>query len=77
MTVLAPEFVTERNRRQLLKCKRTINLSTFNVRTLQSIKQISELIAIAVSYDIDVINVQEHRFYHEDIDLKYHELGNG
>ena len=80
VTVLAPDFdkfVTERNRRQLLKCKRTINLSTFDVRTLQSIKQISELIAIAVSYDIDVINVQEHRFYHEDIDLKYHELGNG
>ena len=37
----------------------------------------SELIAIAVTYHIDVINVQEHRFYHEDIDLKYHELGNG
>ena len=37
----------------------------------------SELIAIAVTYHIDVIKVQEHRFYHEDIDLKYHELGNG
>ena len=80
MTVLAPDFdkfVTERNRRQLLKCKRTIYLSTFNARTLQSIKQISELIAIAVTYHIDVIYVQEHRFYHEDVVLKYHELGNG
>ena len=80
VTVLAPDFekfITERNRRQLLKCKRTINLSTFNVRTLQSIKQMSELFAIAVTYHIDVVNVQEHRFYHEDIDLKYHELGNG
>ena len=79
MTVLAPDFdkfVAERNRRQLPKCLRTINLSTFNVRSLRSIKQISELIAIAVTYHIDVINVQEHRFYHEDIDLKYHELGN-
>ena len=37
----------------------------------------SELIAMAVTYHVDVINVQEHRFYHEDIDLKYHELGNG
>ena len=37
----------------------------------------SELIAIAVTYQIDVKNVQEHRFYHKDIDLKYHELGNG
>ena len=37
----------------------------------------SELIAIAVTYQIHVKNIQEHRFYHEDIDLKYHELGNG
>ena len=36
----------------------------------------SELI-IAVTYHIDVINLQEHRFYHEDIDLKYHEPRNG
>ena len=80
MTDLAPDFdkfVTERNRRQLLKCKRTINLSTFNVCTLQSIKQMAELFIIVVTYHIDIINVQEHRFNHEDIDLKYHELGNG
>ena len=80
VTVLAQDFdkfVTEWNRRQLLKCKRTINRSTFNECALQSIKQMSELIAIAVTYHIDVIKVQEHRFYHEDIDLKYHELGNG
>ena len=80
VTVLAPDFnkfVTEQNRRQLLKCKRNINLSTFNVHTLQSIKQMWELIAIAVTYRIGVINLQEHRFYHEDIDLKYHEHGNG
>ena len=37
----------------------------------------SELIAIAVTYQTDIKNIQEHRFYHEDIDLKYHELGNG
>ena len=80
MTILAPDFnkfVAERNRRQLLECKRTINLSTFSVHTLQSIKQMSEVIATAVTYHTDVIKVQEHRFYHEDIDLKYHELGNG
>ena len=79
VTVLAPDFdkfVIERKRRQL-KCKRTINLCTFNVRTLQSIKQMSEFIAIAVTCHIDVINIQKYRFDHEDIDLKYHKLGNG
>ena len=63
VTIVAPDFdkfVTERNRRQPLKCKWTINLSTFNVRNLQSIKQMPELIAIAVTYHIDVINVQNH-----------------
>ena len=76
VTILPPDFdkfVTERNKRQVLKCKKTINLSTFNVLTLESIKQMSELIAIAVTYYIEVINVQEHRLYYEDIDLKYHE----
>ena len=55
VTVLAPDFekfTTERNKRQLLKCKRTINLSTFNVRTLQPINQISELIATESSVGI-------------------------
>ena len=37
----------------------------------------SELIAIAVTYQTEVKNIQEHKFYHGDIDLKYHELGNG
>ena len=76
VTILPPDFdnfVTEQNKRQLLKCKKTINLPTFNVLTLESIKQMSELIAIAVTYYIDIINVQEHRLYYEDIDLKYHE----
>ena len=80
VTVLAPDFdkfVTERNKRQILKCKRNINPSTFNVRTLQSIKQMSELTATAVTYYIDIINIQKHRFYHEDIDLRYHEIGSG
>ena len=66
VAVLVPDFskfVNERNRRQLLKCKGTINLSTFNVGTLKSIKQMSYLIAIGVTYHIDVINVQEHILY--------------
>ena len=44
VAVLVPDFdkfVNERNRRQLLKCKGTINLSTFNVGTLKSVKKMS------------------------------------
>ena len=57
--------------------KKNIYLSTFNVHTLQSVKQMSELIAVPVTYHIDIMNVQEHRLYHKDSDQKYHELGNG
>ena len=80
VTVLAPDFekyITEQNKRNLLKCKRSIKMSTFNVRTMQPISQISELIATAEKNQIDVISVQEHRFYHDDLVLKYHEFEKG
>ena len=60
-----------------LKCKRTTIISTFNVRTLSKISQLSELAASATTYSIDIICVQEHRFYHKDVELKYHDAGNG
>jgi exonuclease III len=77
--VLATVFeksATEPNQR-LLKCKRTITISTFNVRTLSKISQISELVASAATYNIDIICIQEHRFFHQDIDLEYHDAGSG
>ena len=63
------------NKTNLLKCKRLTNISTFNVRTLNSITQISELVSSVISYNIDVICIQWHRYYHEDLNLKYHEVG--
>ena len=50
ITVLAPDFekyITEQNKGNLLKSKRSIKMSTINVRTMQRITQISELIATA------------------------------
>ena len=79
VSVLASVFeksATEPNSR-LLKCKRTTTISTFNVRTLNSENQLPELTASAAAQNIDVICVQEHRLYHNDLELKYHEAGNG
>ena len=59
----------------LLKCKRTTNISPFNVRTLNSNSQISELVSSAIINNIGVICIQEHRYYHEELNLKYHEVG--
>ena len=65
---------TELKRPKLLKCKQTLQIATFNVRTLNRIGQLPEL--IAVEHKIDIICIQEHRCTHTE-DIKYHETGNG
>ena len=67
---------TELKQQKLLKCKQTIQIATFNVRTLNRIGQLPELIASAVEHKIDIICIQEHRYTHTE-DIKYHETGNG
>ena len=61
---------------KLLKCKQTMQVATFNVRTLNRIGQLPELTASAVEHKIDTICIQEHRYTHTE-DIKYHETGNG
>ena len=63
-------------KQKLLKCKQTIQIATFNVRTLNRIGQLSELTASAVEHKIDVICTQEHRYTHTE-DITYYETGNG
>ena len=59
---------TELKRPKLLKCKQTLQIATFNVRTLNRIGQLPGLIASAVEHKIDIICIQEHRCTHtEDI----------
>ena len=63
-------------KQKLLKCKCTIQIAKFNVRTLNEIGQLSELTASAINHNIDIICIQEHKYtYCEDI--KYHDTGNG
>ena len=63
-------------KQELLKCKRTIQISTFNVRTLNRIGQQPELTASAIDHNIDIIYIQEHRYIHSK-DIEYHDTGNG
>ena len=67
---------TELKQSKLLKCKQTLQIATFNVRTLNRIGQLPELIASAEEHKIDIICIQEHRYAHTE-DIKYHETGNG
>ena len=65
---------TELKQQKVLKCKQTIQIATFNVRTLNRIGQLSELTASAVEQNIDIICI--HRYTHDE-DIKYHDTGNG
>ena len=62
-------------KQKLVKCKRTIQRVTFNVRTLNRIGQLTELTTSAID-NIDIICIQEHRFTHSK-DIKYRDRGNG
>ena len=65
-------------KQKLLKCKSTIQIATFNVRTLNRIGWLLELTASAIYHNIDLICIQEHWYLHsEDIYINYHDTGNG
>ena len=67
---------TELKQQKLLKCKQTIQIVAFNVRTLNRIGQLLELTGSVVEHNIDIICIQEHRYTHSE-GIKYHDTGNG
>ena len=67
---------TELKQQKLLKCKQTLQIATFNVRTLNRIDQLPELTASTIEHKIDITCIQEHRYMHNK-DIKYHDTGNG
>ena len=60
---------------RLLKCKQPIMISSLNVRSLSSATQMGELVAAAEEHRHEIICLQEHRKYHEDIPVNYHDAG--
>ena len=63
-------------KQKLLKCKPTIQIATFNVRTLNRVGLLPELTASAIDHNVDITCIQEHRYTHSE-DIKYHDSGNG
>ena len=62
---------------RILQCKQTTLFSTLNCRTLNPIKNKGELTALAHKYHIDIICIQEHRIYHDKVDIKFHDMKKG
>jgi len=69
--------MTSNNQKALLKAKQTINIASFNTRTLTNISQRGELTASASLHKHDIVCVQEHCFFNDDALLKHHDVGNG
>ena len=69
-------LLAEATGNQLLMCKKTSLISTFNCRTLSSVKKLGELTASAQEYNIDIVCIQEHRILHEDTVIRHHVLKN-
>ena len=59
------------SKEQLLKCKRPLLLSTFNVNTLNATTKMGELTSSA-----DIICIQEHRIYHDE-SIRHQNMGKG
>ena len=68
-----PATIPKHNR--ILKCTHTSIFSTFNVRTLAPKGRFEELVECSSRLGIDVIAIQEHRFYHPEANLEYRSSG--
>lgn len=61
---------------QILKHKCSVNIATFNSRTTGTTK-LNKLTALSEKYKLEVTCIQEHRIYHHDDHIKYHDMGKG
>ena len=55
---------------KLIRCKSIVNIARFNIRTLNTVNQLPELTASTDKHHIDIICIQEYRFYHSKLEIK-------
>ena len=50
---------------------------TLNVTTLNRIGQLPELTVSAVEHNIDIVSMFLYTYYHSEVEMRYHNTGNG
>ena len=60
---------------RIVRCKKQTIISSYNTRTLDPLGRLEELAECSKRQNIDILAVQEHRYYHPKDDLKYHQAG--
>ena len=58
-----------------LRCESIVDIATFNVRTSNT-NQLLELTASAAEHNIDIICIQERRYYNSKQEEKYYDTNN-
>ena len=58
---------------KLVSCRKRTIISPFNTRTLNPPSRLSELVKSTKEKYIDIIAIQEHRFFHPDTNIEYQE----
>ena len=61
-------------RSKLVSCRNRAFISTFNTRTLNPPSRLNELVRNAKDQNIDIIAIQEHRFFHPESNIEYHKI---
>lgn len=69
------EFGTKNHKPKLLVCKRPSIFSTLNARSLSLLSRKQELLSCFSKYNVDVLSLQEHRIFHQDVEFKHINLG--
>ena len=62
---------------KLLRCKNIVNMTSFKVRNLNIVNESPEPTTSAVVHNIDIICIQEYWYYNSELEIKYHDNGNG
>ena len=70
----APEL---KPKEKSFRCKSTVNIGTLKVKTLNRIDRLPERTTSAAEHNIDIVCIQEHKYYHCKVEIKYHYTGNG
>ena len=62
-------------KQKILKSTSTSIFSTLNVRTLRPTGRLEELVECSNNLTVDIIAIQEHRFFHPEVHIEFRSVG--
>ena len=72
-----PKTHHARRKDKLLRCRKTVKISSMNVRSIKEGWKAEELAEKCLLQNIQILGIQEHRIMHEDQGIRYSKLQGG